>query len=262
MKLFTNNVAATFTSVKQFVTYFGGNRALATIKQVNEVITGLIPSFKVGTYPNNLVASQTVLDQPILSSRQKFVFTSTIEHSAFVALVPGFKLNIADIGKQSELFSIDRLEVTIGYAGPDWDGGDLQLFFGNSLVATVPAATLSNTSGVANYAKTLLIPVSNTIVELASGSYNNPMAGPGVVFTNLNTIFNLRLSAPTTLFDGFIGVNVTASKEDGGCGTWCDPICDYNNPADHIYCSIIAGNKCNWCPGSGGSFTSTAVSPV
>jgi hypothetical protein len=70
------------------------------------------------------------------------------------------------------------------------------------------------------------------------------------------------LSSATTAFNGFVGVNVIVAKEDGGCGTWCDPICDFNDKADHIYCSIISGNKCNWCPGSSGSFSGASVSPV
>lgn len=262
MKLFTNQIANTFSSVKQFVTYIGGNRAYATVEQLNQIITKLVPSYKIGTYKNNITAKEASLNAPILSSREKFVYSSAFAPSAFTALVPGFKINFADIGNQSELFSIDRVEVVIGYEGANnWDGGDLEIWLGNTLIATVPAAKMTNTSGVTNYSKSLLVPVTG-IIELATGAYANPMVGPGVVFTNPNTIFNVRLSAPTTLFNGFVGVNVTAAKENSDCGTWCDPTCDFNDPADHIYCSIIAGGKCSWCPGSGGSFDATSTSPI
>lgn len=41
MKLFNNNLSAAYNIVKPFVTYFSGNRALATVDMVNEVINNM-----------------------------------------------------------------------------------------------------------------------------------------------------------------------------------------------------------------------------
>jgi hypothetical protein len=263
MKLFTNQIANTFSTVKQFVTFVGGNRAYATVAQLNEIITKLSPMYKVTTYPNNIVAKDFSLNNPVLSSREKFVYNTVFKPSVFTALNPGFKLNIIDIENQSELTSVERLEVVIGYEGlNNWDGGDFQLWLGNSLVATIPSATMTNTSGTPNYSKSLLVPITN-VIELATGTYTAGVSGRGIQFNNPKTMFNIRLTSKTTSFIGAVGLNMIVAKQNNaGCGTWCETTCNFNDPASTVYCSIIAGNKCSYCKIPNGAWDSGDVNPV
>jgi len=219
---------------------------------VNQALTKSVPLFNtIYTYSGNKVGN--IVPVPRVSSIVNNVYITNIGDSVTNNLSAGKKLNIIDIVSQGFAFSVQEFKLIIGYNVGDWDGGDLQLYLGDYLIATVPAADLLNTTGILDGAKTIVVKTNN-IIETASGTYSNVT---GIVMTDTPTIFNLRLTSATIGWNGQITIITSVNNESNSCGIdRCEGPC---SSTVFIYCGTNA-TLCANCPGS--SFTGADTSPI
>ena len=234
--------------------------ALANLADVNLAVSeASIKTYQIPTYSGKLQGDVATTSIPvqgleIISS----AFMTTITNNVTNVLTVGKKLNIGELNTQGNYFNISNIKVTIGVGGEIWDGGDLELYLGNSKVATLLGATI--TSGTVGTAQDYLLKVSDAI-KIGSGTYD---AVDGAV-TTPSLIFNIRLSGATTLFRGMIHIEIVTDVKVGsaGCGSWCGKVCDYGDPASQLYCSFIKAGCANCPPTSGiGSFVAGNVQDV
>lgn len=230
-----------------------GENGFANFSDVNQAVETNTTKYNTAyTYSGNITGN--IVAVPRVSSIVNNVYVTNIGNSVTNNLSVGKKLNIVDMGSQGFSFSVQEFKLVIGYGLTNWDGGDLQLFLGDYLIATVPAATLLNTSGVVNYAKTITVK-TNDILEIASGTYS---VSTGILMTNAPSVFNLRLTGTTTTWNGQISVVMSVNNESNSCGIdRCEGPC---SSTVFIYCPSLTATLCANCPGS--SFTGADTSPV
>jgi hypothetical protein len=237
--------------------------ALANLSDVNLAVSeASIKTYQIPTYSGKLQGNVATTSIPVSGIESlSSVFMTTITEDVTNALVAGKKLNIGELSSQGIYFNISNIKVTIGVGAAIWDGGDLELYLGNSKIATLSAATIiSGAGGVVGTSQDYLLKVADTI-KIGSGTYD---AVDGAV-TTPSLIFNVRLSGETTLFSGMIHIEIVTDVKIGsaGCGSWCGTTCDYGNPASQLYCSYIKGGCANCPPTLGiGSFIAPDVQNV
>lgn len=228
------------------------DNAIARLAHVNKALEQ-IPSYNtVFPYSGSLTGTSKTL-APVNVVNTSYIVQLT--KSATHALVVGKKLPFADLVDQGFVTNFGNIVIRIGYKTTDWDGGDLKIYLGNSLVATVPAANLLNNTGTINASREIQVRPEN-ILQTATGTFDTT---DGIVMTDAPTVLNLRLTAETTTWDGQISITVPVNIESNSCGVGrCDKDCRY--PYATIYCSLIK-KGCNDCASvpNGGSFTSSDV---
>ena len=239
-------------TIRSFKKSLLGENGFANFSDVNEAVaTNTIKYNTAYTYSGNTIGN--IVPVPRVSSIVNNVYVTNIGNSVINNLSVGKKLNIVNMGSQGFSFSVQEFKLVIGYGVTNWDGGDLQLFLGNRLIATVPSINLTNTSGVVNYAKTIVVK-TNDIIETASGTYS---AITGIEMTDAPSIFNLRLTSTTTTWNGQISVIMSVNNESNSCGIdRCEGPC---SSTVFINCATNA-TLCSNCPGS--SFTGADTSPI
>ena len=221
--------------------------ALAKLADVNIIGAGLTANYKINTHSGKLSGNPED-SQPIPNVGGEFkVYRASINQLVTNALTAGKRLNVADTGVQGYLFSIGDIYITLG-ADVAWDGGDMEIYLGDNKIATILAADLITGAGAA---KEFQVKTSAPVVT-GSGTYS---AATGFAIVDA-TLINIRLTAETTSFAGFIGITIPTGgliqEKSADCGSWCDSC---SGTTKYVECS---GSKCVWCP-SAVAFNNTDV---
>ena len=226
-----------------------GDNALARLEDVNKVIENIPSNYFVGAQGDSISAPATqtnIPSQPAVTS-----YLATFNEDVTNLLGIGTKVQIAVVDSGRLHFYFRSITVTISNEQGAWDGGDLELYLGNSLIGKINSADLilpqAGTSAIISVAL-----INN--VRLASGTYDS-VNGP--VTTNTK-IVNVRSTLATSTFKGFIGIDIVTLHETD-CGSWCEKECDYSKGQGQIYCSTIK-DGCTFCPTLG--LSASQVIPI
>jgi hypothetical protein len=226
-----------------------GNNALARLEDVNKVIENIASNYLVGASGESISAPTNQVNIPAQPAITTYLATFNESVTSLLGVNTKVQIAVVDSGKLN--FHFRRITVTISNEQGAWDGGDLELYLGNSLIGKINSADLilpqAGTSAIISVAL-------NNNVRLASGTYDS-VNGP--VTTNTK-IVNVRLSAATSTFRGFVGIDI-ATWHDVDCGYWCASECIYDAKASKKYCSSIKGG-CTFCPTLG--LSATQVIPI
>lgn len=215
-----------------------GVAALTPLLFTNELAAN-IPSTYLVTVAHGKLAGIAGKQEVLGGPTDTAIYRGSFGQAVTNLLTPLEKLQFATIAESNQpFFGFKGFKVTIG-GTTDWDGGDLLFYLGDQQVGKVLAATLL--LGAPGSSKTInVVPPQNIV--LGTGTYS---ALNGIDIT-VPSNFNIRLSAPTTVFNGIIWVEVITESQSGECGTWCAGACDYPINTAALYCGV---DKCKYCQG-------------
>ena len=226
-----------------------GDNGLAKIAQVNEVIANIPSNYLVSAQGNSIAPPINQINVPAQPAITTYLATFNEDVTSLLGI--GTKVQIAVVDSGRLHFYFRSITVTISNEQGAWDGGDLELYLGNSLIGKINSADLilpqAGTSAIISVAL-----INN--VRLASGTYDS-VNGP--VTTNTK-IVNVRSTLVTSTFKGFIGIDIVTLHETD-CGSWCEKECDYSKGQGQIYCSTIK-DGCTFCPTLG--LSASQVIPI
>lgn len=238
-----------FNALSQITRYGSqkGDNAVARMKQLNDIINNLAPSYAVtpasGDIAKSIKNSRQVLNSPLVST----VYNVTLKNDVTSLLGAGKKINIASLNINDYGFSIDTIRLVVGAALKKYDGGDLELYLGNTLVGKVKAETLA---AVKEGESTEFITKLDQAYVIGTGTYSST-EGTTITYT---PILNVRLTSATVDFDGAIGLTTFTSARAADCGTYCDTCAGGTKGSKGLKC--VSG-KCQICGTS--SFTGSDV---
>ena len=196
-----------FNALSQITRYGSqkGDNAVARMKHLNDIVNNLSAVYSVSPGDGDLVKndnnSKLLTNLPIATN----MYLATLKSNVTNLLETGKKINIAQVNTSAYAFKIESVKVTIGVNTQKYDGGDISLYLGDSLVAEIESSLLTvvKESDTAEF----LLPLSPKVITLGTGKYTT---GNSINVT-YNNLLNIRSNAKTVLFDGIIGITVIES---------------------------------------------------
>jgi hypothetical protein len=232
-----------FNALSQITKYGAqkGDNAVARMKQLNDIINNLAPSYAVtpasGDISMSSKNSRQVLNSPTISTAYNIALQNDV-----LSLLEGpgegnTKINIAQVPTNDFGFRIDTIRLTVGAGLASYDGGDLELYLGDTLIGKAAAALLTvvNPGEAIEYA---IIP--DKLFAIGVGTFSS-LTGTDITYDNT---LNVRLTSPTILFDGIIGINIFTNSRTTGCGTYCDTCTGGTKGSAGLKCN---SSKCAIC---------------
>ena len=228
-----------FNALSQITRYGSqkGDNAVARMKQLNDIISNMIPSYAVTPASGDIAKSEKnsrqVLNSPLVST----VYNVTLNKDVTKLLEAGKKINIASLNANDFGFNIESLRLTVGANLKKYDGGDLELYLGNTLIGKVKAEVLAS---VKEGESAEFISKLETDYKVGTGTFS-ALEGATITY---DTLLNVRLTSETTDFDGILGFNVFTASRAAGCGTYCDTCAGGTKGSAGLKC--VSG-KCQIC---------------
>lgn len=239
-----------FLNALNQITNYGrnkGDNAVARLKHLNDIIANMIPSYAVTPASGDIAKSEKnsrqVLNSPLVST----VYNVTLNKNVTNILDVDKKINIANLNVNDFGFNIESIRLTVGAGLKKYDGGDLEIYLGNTLVSKVKAEVLV---AVKEGESAEFISKLETAYKVGSGSFSLT-EGANITYDSL---LNVRLSSPTIDFDGILGFNIFTAARAADCGTYCDTCAGGTKGSKGLKC--VSG-KCQICNSS--SFTGSDV---
>ncbi len=229
-----------FNALSQITRYGSqkGDNTVARMKQLNDIISNMIPSYAVTPASGDIAKSEKnsrqVLNSPLVST----VYNVTLNKDVTKLLEAGKKINIANLNANDFGFTIESIRLVVGAGLSKYDGGDLEIYLGNTLVSKVKAEVLV---AVKEGESAEFISKLETAYKIGSGSYSLT-EGANISYDSL---LNVRLSSQTTDFDGILGFNIFTASRAADCGTYCDKCAGGFKGSAGLKC--VSG-KCQFCP--------------
>lgn len=230
-----------FTALSQITNYGKnkGDNALPRFKHLNDIIANTMTSYAVspvsGSLNKNASNSRQVLTAPLVST----IYNVAIDRNVTKLLEVGKKINIADLNVNDFGFTIDNVRLTLGVGADKYDGGDLELYLGDTLIGKVKEGTLTaiKEGDSAEFISKLNDSYS---YKVGSGSFSM-VNGADITY---NSLLNVRLSKPTDVFEGYIAITVFTTARAVDCGTYCDTCAGGTKGSKGLKC--VSG-KCQIC---------------